>query len=300
MKISRMDLADAGSPEKLMTLILKAAPDMPIPVPVEQLCKQLNIQEIQALDSEGFEGGLITDPERSSGIILVKDGFRQRKRFTISHELGHFLIPHHMPDLPGRFLCSSADIHKLSAKENDRRGRMEVEANRFASLLLMPPPMLRRALNDCERPDLQHIPKLARYFDVSKEAMARAYAEYHEEAIAIVVTQHEKILRSYRNRLRFPFIQPQHGSSVPSGSIFHQGHHELAVAGEMAECLPDLWIEVKRGERAPTLFEQVYPQRDGFALIMLHLVMPDEDEEAEEREIERSWQVGFGGKRRRR
>jgi IrrE N-terminal-like domain len=191
-------------------------------------------------------------------------------------------------------------MHKLSAKDNDRRGRMEAEANRFASLLLMPPPALRRALNGCEEPDLHHIPNLARDFDVSKEAMARAYAEYHEEAIAVLVTQHGKILRSYRNRLRFPFVQPQHGSPVPSGSIFHRGRHQLGIAGEMVECLPDLWIEVKRGERAPTLFEQVYLQRDGFALIMLHLAQPHEDEESEEREIERSWQIGFGRKWRRR
>jgi Zn-dependent peptidase ImmA (M78 family) len=139
MQIGRMDLADAGSPEKLVTLILNGEPNMPIPVPIEELCKQLDIADIKTLDSEGFEGGLITDPERSSGIILVKDGFRQRRRFTISHELGHFLIPLHMPDTPGRFLCSSADMLKVSAKDNDRRGRMEAEANRFAALLFKRP-----------------------------------------------------------------------------------------------------------------------------------------------------------------
>lgn len=294
-----MDLADAGSPEKLVTLILKAEPNLPIPVPIEELCGQLDIDEIRTLEIEGFEGGLITDRERSSGIILVKEGFRHRKRFTIMHELAHFLLPHHIPDTEGRFLCSLADMYKLLGGELGRRERMEAEANRFAFLILMPPPALRRALAKCNEPDLQHVPQLAREFDVSKEVMAHAYAEYHEEAIALVVAQEGKVLRTYRNRLRFPFIQVQRNAPVPSGSTFYKGRHEPGVAGESVECIPDLWIETKRGERAPTLFEQVYPQRNGFALIMLHLVRPDEDEEEEEREIERSWQFGFGSKRRR-
>jgi Zn-dependent peptidase ImmA (M78 family) len=91
-----------------------------------------------------FEGGLLTDRERSSGVILVKRGVsRQRHRFTLGHELGHFLMPSHLPDTEGRFLCSQTDMLLLNQKEGDRRAKMEVEANRFSSLILMPPPALR-------------------------------------------------------------------------------------------------------------------------------------------------------------
>ena len=72
MQISRMDLADKGSPEGIVMAILKAEPNLPIPVPIEELCRRLDIVEIQALTTEGFEGGLLTDRERSSGIILVE------------------------------------------------------------------------------------------------------------------------------------------------------------------------------------------------------------------------------------
>jgi Zn-dependent peptidase ImmA (M78 family) len=85
--------------------------------------------------------GLLTDRERSCGIILVKKGVSaQRRRFTMGHELGHFLMPSHIPDEEGRFLCSQSDIALLKPKEGDRRAKMEVEANRFSSLILMPPP----------------------------------------------------------------------------------------------------------------------------------------------------------------
>jgi hypothetical protein len=292
MSVSRMDLADAGSPEKLVTLILKAEPDLPVAVPIEQLCRQLDITEIRPLKTEGFEGGLITDTDRSSGIILVNQAsLPPRRRFTIAHELAHFLIPTHMPDAPGRFLCSRADLMRLTAKENDRRGRMEVEANRFASLILIPPPMFRRAVGK-QSPDLQHIVKLAGDFKVSKEAMARAYAERHHEVLAVVVVHNGKVLRSYRDRMRFPFIQPAAGAQVPRRSLYHRSKHEHGVASDFAESTPDDWIDVKRGEPAPALYEQVYLQQQGYAVILLHLVKPDEDDE-EEHSLEQSWEPRF-------
>ena len=169
----------------------------------------------------------------------------------------------------------------------------EVEANRFSSLILIPPPFLKNELHKWPSPDLQQIPKLAGHFEVSKEAMARAYAEYHPEPIAIVVTQNGQVLRSYRNGMRFPFIQVKRGDAVPRRSLFHCGKHRQNVASDFTKCLPDLWIEVKRGHHAPTLFEQVYSQQNGFALILLHLEPEDEEEEANEMALDQSWKPKF-------
>jgi Zn-dependent peptidase ImmA (M78 family) len=300
MAVCRMDLADAGSPEKLVTEILKAEPDLPCNVPLEALCQALDILRIEEFDSENFEGGLITDAERSAGIILVKKGMRQRQRFTIAHELGHFLIPRHMPNRPDRFLCTKQDLMQFSAKDGDRRQIMEMEANRFAALLLVPPPLLRRELKQCSDPDIGHVPRLARVFNVSKEVIARAYTQYHDEKIAIVVTCNGVILRFHKNVLQFPFMQPKIGGPVPRGSSYHSGPKELNIPSLKVECAAEHWLDVPRGQRAPPLFEQVYWQQNGFALIMLHLIEPDEDDEFEEAEIARNWQVGFPGRSRRR
>lgn len=296
MAVSRSDLDEkgAGSPEGLVARILKLELNLPIPVPIEKLCEQLDIKEIKSHSSDSFEGCLITDTDRSAGVILFNEASsKERRRFTIAHELGHFLIPSHFPDAAGRFLCSREDMLLQSAKENDRRRRMEVEANRFASLILIPPPVLRVELRNCRAPNLEHIPRLARHFEVSKEALSRAYAEHHNELVAIVVVRDGQVLRSYRNRVSFPFIQPTNGNRVPSGSMYHRNTLVQNTASDFVECVPDNWIDVKRGERAPMLYEQVYPQRDGFALILLHLVKPDEDEAEEERSLERSWEPQF-------
>jgi hypothetical protein len=168
---------------------------------------------------------------------------------------------------------------------------MEVEANRFSALILIPPPALRKALSKTA-PDLARVVKLAEDFNVSKQAMSRAYADYHEELVAIVGVKDGKIISISKNRMRFPFIQPRISAPVPASSVFHRLDHESNAVSEFAECLADHWIETTRGEAAPLIYEQVYRQRDGYALILLHLEQAGEEEE-EERDLERGWEARF-------
>lgn len=289
MQLTRMDLDGTGSPEGLVSLILKLEKELPCPTPIEELCAQLDISKIERLESPGFEGALLTDVTRSHGIVLVNgQAPRVRQRFTIAHELGHFLIPKHMPDAEGRFVCSRQDMARLTAREGDRRARMEVEANRFAGLILIPPPVLRahRALRSI--PDLQHIPQLARFFDVSKEAMARAYSTYHPEPVAVLVTHQGRVVRAYRDTTRFPFIHVTPNSSVPPASLYFSPKDQ-GVASEPQECDPELWLSPMRDRRILTLMEQVLPQRDQWGLLMLHATLSDEEEDYEEQDLIDRW-----------
>ncbi|CAO4193989.1 ImmA/IrrE family metallo-endopeptidase [Methylorubrum extorquens] len=296
MPISKMDLADAGSPEALVKRILQAEPNLPVPVPIQELCTRLGTLRIEDLDTDEFEGGLVTDAKRSEGTILVKRGGEPRRRFTIAHELGHFLMAHHVPDQPGRFLCKSSDLLRLTAKAGDQRQRREVEANRFAALMLMPPHLLREAMVAFREPDLQHVLMLARDFAVGKETAARAYVHYHSEQIAIVVAGNGRVQRCYRS-LSFPDIICGVGSPLPTGSLFHSSAHRPNVASDIAACSADLWIDVKRDLRAPALYEQVYLQPNGFAMILLRLE-PIPEETAAERRLDEGWRHRFHSGRR--
>jgi Zn-dependent peptidase ImmA (M78 family) len=268
--ISRLDLdgKGAGSPEGLVLRILKAEPSLPIPIPIEELCRKLDITSIEYETLEGLEGALITTPERKSGIILIKKTSHPfRQRFTMGHELGHFIIPTHMPGLDGRFLCSRADMLLQHADEQDKRARMEVEANRFSSLLLIPPPMLRPRLKG--EPNLSQLVELASEFEVSKEAMARAYALYHGELLAFVVT-HDGIVTRVHKHPSFPYVTVDIGRPAPSRSGA-KINLSTGTITEVAECLPDHWIGVDRGKPAPKLYEQIMRQRDNYSMIMLWL-----------------------------
>lgn len=296
MPISRKDLADARSPEALVKRILQAEPNLPVPVPIKELCARLGILGIEDFNTDEFDGGLVTDANRSEGVILAKHAGEPRGRFTIAHELGHFLMVHHVPDQAGRFLCKKSDLLRVTAKEGDQRQRREVEANRFAGLLLMPPHLLRASMTAFREPDLQHILALSGDFAVGKETAARAYVQYHSERIAIVVVGNGRVQRCYRS-LSFPAIVCGVGSPVPEQSLFHRSSHQPSIPSDIAACSPDLWIEVKRDLRVPTLYEQIYIQQSGFAIILLHLV-PLPEESAEERRQEEGSRYRFHSGRR--
>ncbi|MCJ2044468.1 ImmA/IrrE family metallo-endopeptidase [Methylobacterium sp. J-078] len=296
MPISRKDLTGASSPEALVKRILQAEPELTVPVPIQDLCERLGILRIEDLSTDEFEGGLVTDAKRSEGTIQAKRGGELRRRFTIAHELGHFLMAHHVPDQPGQFLCKSSDLLRVTAKDGDRRQRMEVEANRFAGLVLMPPHLLRAAMSAFREPDLQHVLALARDFAVGKEVAARAYVQYHPERIAIVVAGNGRVQRCYRS-LSFPDIICAVGSPVPTRSRYHSSSHRPNIASDIAACSPDLWIDVKRDLRAPFLYEQVYLQQNGFAMILLRLE-PVPEESADERRQEEGWRYRFHSGRR--
>lgn len=282
LTVTRIDLADTGSPEGLVSAILNVEQDLPIPVPIERLCQQLDIVEIKPLTTEGFEGGLLTQRLKTNGIILIKEeqrkraGYSKRQRFTIAHELGHFLIPSHVPSADGSFLCSTTDLLRQPKKEQSRRAKMEVEANKFASLILMPPPHLRKLLNAKRYPDLKTIGELHQHFDVSKDAAARAYAEFNPETVAIVVVRNGEFQRSYRNRA-FPWISLKRGDKIPNSSLFYsftrQGEPSHSDEADSAH-----WIETERGKRIPRMYEQVIHQSNGFAMIQLKIYEPDFDE----------------------
>lgn len=281
MRVQRIDLADCGSPERLVMEILKQEPSLSAPVPIEDLCFQLDIGKISDEDVDSFVGSLITDQARSNGIVVVKSGIsNERRRFTIAHELGHFLIPAHIPDLADRFICQPSDLRTRSPK--DPRAKREAEANRFASLILMPPPLLRKAFNKQSDARLENLFELARQFEVSKEAMARAYADHHHEAVTVAILQHGKVERLYRHR-NFPRLAIEKGHVVPRGSLINRvSRLPLRMPSGVEECNAGFWLDIEWGRRAPKLWEQVCKLANGWAFVMLTTASEDDDYDPEE------------------
>lgn len=278
MKVTRIDLDGTGSPMGLVGKILKAEPDLKLPVPIDELARQLDISEIRDMTTDGFEGGLVTDAARSTGYILVNRGARRgRRRFTIGHELGHFLMTTHKPP-PGGFQCSRDDMRRWSDKEKGAAIRMEVEANEFAALMLMPPPLWKREAGRLGDPDLSHVVALAGIFDVSKEAAARNYAHYHDQPIAILVAKDGKVDKVYRKVTGFPALCLKSGMPIPASSSLFRAARQFECPTEIGEARSEQWLESTWGKELPSLYEQIFFQQGGFALIMLWAESSEEQE----------------------
>ena len=89
-------------------------------VQLNDIATALNIIEIRYVPLTSFEGALLTTPERRNGSILINSNARpERQRFTLGHELGHYLNVWHEPPDDGGFMCKSAEVKfgKFFAKQ---------------------------------------------------------------------------------------------------------------------------------------------------------------------------------------
>jgi Zn-dependent peptidase ImmA (M78 family) len=124
-----------------------------LPVPVESIAEDL-LSLIVDEEDLGDCSGLLYPADRR--IILNATESATRKRFTLAHELGHWVCQVR-EGVEAPVFCRAADI----APDADRS--LEREANVFAAELLMPEEAVRACVGEGE---------LASRFAVSAQAMA--------------------------------------------------------------------------------------------------------------------------------
>ncbi|MFW5700488.1 MAG: ImmA/IrrE family metallo-endopeptidase [Cyclobacteriaceae bacterium] len=114
-----------------------------------------------------------------SGLFVIKDNVAyirynasekniKRLRFTIAHELGHFVLHKSIP-----FILEKGKSEKVmfrNAISSTGEVHREREANAFAASLLMPKYLINKEINELgDSPNL--VASLAEIFNVSNEAM---------------------------------------------------------------------------------------------------------------------------------
>ena len=60
-------------------------------VPIYSMALSLDIEEIQIVPGLSFEGMILMPKNKARGSVLVKEANKARMRFTLAHELFHFL-----------------------------------------------------------------------------------------------------------------------------------------------------------------------------------------------------------------
>jgi hypothetical protein len=68
---------------------------------------------------------------------------------------------------------------------------------------------------------------------------------------------HTKVALSRARKTDFPFITVRWGDPVPKGSLLMRKKHQMSVASEIDEADAALWFDVSRGNKTPTVYEQV-------------------------------------------
>ena len=190
--------ACANSISSMLNIVLGADR---FPVKVDELALEYSrqcfadspIDRIQGEDLDGFDGLLKANKSRSKWLILYNSATTSegRKRFTIAHEFGHYILHRHQQDL---FECSDGDI-----ETGDNNGRdIETEADLFASTLLMPLDDFRRQV-DGQSISFDLLSHCADRYGVSLTAAALRWTEIAPRRAVLVASRDDHMLWAKSN-----------------------------------------------------------------------------------------------------
>lgn len=259
LTLELIELADLVRPEQLVDEILKQNPSLPLPVPIEELAKLAGISRFEAITSDGFEGALITNPEKSDGAIFYNvNRPLPRRRFTIGHELGHFLLPWHRQV---SFSCTSDDI---SSRAN---ADWEIQANQFSAELLMPRQLVEQRLTANRDPELAHITALSEEFGTSFEMTARRVMELSDYPCAIVFSKDNEVRYSVKSEHFAERLCVRKGMPLPFKSSSRKSETD---SEDWFELDSTWWLQERRGGEFPeTVYEQTLCQDEGYKVTLL-------------------------------
>lgn len=276
MFIDRMELADIGNPRKMAAGVLGLLPSVVFPLPVEEIALALEIRQIVPFDTDSFEGALLTDEAKSNCAILVRSDARpERRRFTVGHELGHYLMPLHIPTGDG-FRCTQADMRQEERTGARGNAAWEAEANTFAAELLMPHVEFRRKLRAESDVSIEALTSVATEFGVSKMACGRRIMQLSDDPCAMLISKDGVVKQVYRHA-DFPYIGLQSGMAMPRDALARTFKESPGSASDIESTEPCGWhICEKRGLE---VYEQVLLQAGGWRLTLLTAELAEDEDE---------------------
>jgi Zn-dependent peptidase ImmA (M78 family) len=136
------------------------------PLDVERVVKEIFNIEILETDLGKNVSGFLERIDSKWYIYINKYESKLRKRFTIAHELGHFVCHRN------QYVSDGKPDHDQVFFRDDKTNSIEKAANEFAAELLMP----ENTFNECVNKGINTIEKLADAFQLSTSAVKyRAY-----------------------------------------------------------------------------------------------------------------------------
>ncbi|GIL40550.1 ImmA/IrrE family metallo-endopeptidase [Roseiterribacter gracilis] len=121
-----------------------------------------------SFDDKSVSGFLVREGD-SADIVVNNGQSRERQRFTIAHELGHFKLHERAPV----HVDTTFSVFLRSDKSSEGKYVAEIEANTFAASILMPSAMLRAEIDPAslDIEDEAVVAVLAKKYGVSRQAM---------------------------------------------------------------------------------------------------------------------------------
>lgn len=202
MREAKQPKAEANRISHMLRLVLG---ETRFPVQADQVAleyssqcfKHSPVDKVEGHALDGFEGMLAANKARSRWRILYNSAVTSagRKRFTIAHEFGHYLLHRDQRD---RFECGDADIE---TGDRDKKA-IETDADQFASTLLMPLDDFRKQV-DGHSVSFDLIGHCADRYGVSLTASALRWIEIADKRAVLVASRDDHMLWAKSNEAAF-------------------------------------------------------------------------------------------------
>lgn len=262
-----------------------------LPIDPRAIAEAIGIAVIEKPDtSAGVSGALIKVDNQfviAFATHIRSEGFR---RFSIGHELGHYLLEGHAEAL----LPVGQEMHQSQAgyRSDDKYER---EADHFSARLLMPNPMFAQAMRSAGE-GLDAIMSLASLCETSLLATANRYIEETDLPMAMVVSSGQRIEYAFLSDELKEFrgiTWPKKGSAVPAVPTATFNRVDANVRNAQRENDESDLRDWFGGNRSVPLTEEIVGLGDyGRTLTVLSTdTFADDDDEDED--LEERWTPRF-------
>lgn len=167
------------------------------PINLYKVCEYLNIK-IKYKPLKEADGYFIL--KNGLKIIALKDTLQNsvKERFTIAHELGHYLLPGH----DCKTLCKFKNTDYIAKSKYNTK---EKEANAFAAQLLMPDIFIKETLEKVMPNEIEKILEISDKYNVSLTSLLCKYIDISYESMAILYYKNGIIKWNYFDYDKFNY-----------------------------------------------------------------------------------------------
>lgn len=267
-----------------------------LPVDPFAIAEKLDIMvEGKPEHTDGVSGMLLRHGNYFGIVYATHIPSKGFQRFSVGHELGHFMLPGHAEQV----IQNGIHVSRAGFVTNDP---YELEADHFAAGLLMPEAPFRKEMERYD-PGLDAIAALVALCETSRTATAIRFAEVCDAAVAIIVSTGGLIDYCFmsdamKSLPKLDWLRK--GTPLPTGTATARlaSDRERVAAGDRVSDEADVRDWLGGTTRAAIAEESVGLERYGKVLTVLsssrigHDDDPDEAEDEEDNLVE-SWTPRF-------
>ena len=223
------------------------------PVDVKQIAPEVTKRRfpdepVGIITAHGITGidGMLSKRKKGDWCISYDDTVTVQGRinFTLGHEFGHYLLHRKLRE---KFQCGQGDMLDYESTESKK---IESEANKFASYLLMPINDFREQIQG-QAVTLDLLGHCAERYGTSFTATALKWLEFTDKAALLVVARDDVICWSYPSKLagkRGAYLQP--GTPVPQSALDRLNHVDTKRVNQSCRVSQGIWHSEMEAEES--------------------------------------------------